>query len=212
MEKILYIEQGTDPEETGLKFISKIAQKRNAQLYWLLVAESKEFQSVKEKGEEIASRYAKELNTEKELFYSQIIEYQPSNFFDALNKITPVDLIVANRLDLDVLSSEGIKELEDISLRYKCPVVPFSALMPEEKKSKTRILLRTLIFGGISACIYLLFFPQIDKLNHLIYMKGTVLGALAVMITVPIHAYIYGSFTEGLPKLLGLEKSAGIEH
>ena len=102
--------------------------------------------------------------------------------------------------------------LEDISLRYKCPAIPLSALLPEKRKGRGKTLTRALIFGVLSACSYFLFFPQLDKLNHAIYMKGTILGAIAVMVTVPIHAYIYGSFTEVIPKLLGLEKSAGIEH
>ena len=212
MEKIVLIEQGIDPEETGLKFLTQMVQKREAQLHWLLLAESGEFRLAKEQGEGISKKYSEKLNAEKKLFYSQIIEYEPANFIKTLEEISPMDLVVANKLDLDPLSSEGIKELEDISLRYRCPVVPFSALLPEKKKSNTRILFRTLVFGGISAGIYFLFFPQLDKLNHLIYMKGTILGALAVMATVPIHAFIYGSFTEGIPKLLGLEKSAGIGH
>ncbi|WP_231887717.1 hypothetical protein [Thermodesulfatator autotrophicus] len=53
---------------------------------------------------------------------------------------------------------------------------------------------------------------MIEKLNYKIYMTGTFLGAIAVLATVPIHAYIYGSFAECLPKLLGLEKSAGGGH
>jgi hypothetical protein len=37
-------------------------------------------------------------------------------------------------------------------------------------------------------------------------MKGTVLGAIAVMVVVAVHAFIYGSFTEFFPRFLGLDK------
>lgn len=212
MEKIVFIEQGIDPEEKGLKMMEQIAREKNAEIHWLLVLESGNISSLKEKGEKLADKYNNSLNVEKELFFYRSIEYSPSNLLNSLNELSPMNLIVTSQLNLEPLSEEGIKELEDLSLRYKCPVIALSALMPEEKKSKTKLLTKTLFFGGLSVCSYFLFFPQLDKLNHAIYMKGTIVGAIAVMITVPIHAYIYGSFTESLPKLLGLEKSTGIEH
>ncbi len=81
--------------------------------------------------------------------------------------------------------------------------------MADKEKKKGTNIFRFLAFAALSVVSYFVFFPYIDKLNHLIFMKGTFLGALAVMAVVPVHAYIYGSFTEYLPKWLGLEKSAG---
>jgi hypothetical protein len=78
----------------------------------------------------------------------------------------------------------------------------------EGLKTKKNIF-RFLAFGVLTAAIYLFFFPRIDYLNHALFMKGSILGGLAVMAVVAIHAYVYGSFTEYLPKFLGLDKSGG---
>ena len=209
MEKIVFIDQGTTPEHDRLKFILEMSTRRQANVEWLLLCEASAIRDL----EAQAMQMAQDQMAGTDLKISpHVVEYTADNFIRVLNELSPMDIIITGKLDLEPLAEHGIKELEDISTRFKCPTLPLLALIPEKKDSKTKLLLRALIFGCLSAASYFLFFPQLDKLNHTIYMKGTVLGALAVMVTVPIHAYIYGSFTEIFPRLLGLEKSAGIEH
>ncbi|WP_456433026.1 hypothetical protein [Thermosulfuriphilus sp.] len=220
MEKIVFIEQ-TDRESKNLASVISLASEKGAELIalflipvsletadWIEVQE-KQLKEAEEKIEAFAQSMKEESAKRGLSFHWHIAHYTPRAFIKAMNEIGPADVIIVGELDLKPLAEEGIKHLEDISVRMNCPVLSIKTLMPEETTSKKKVLARMALFGGLSAASYFLFFPQIDKLNHLIYMKGNILGALAVMATVPIHAYIYGSFTECIPKILGLEKSAG---
>ena len=212
MERIVFIERGVDPQDEGLGFMCEVAKRRKAKVFWLLAVDASDMDRAQEHAERALKKYKEKVAQAEADLDCRVIRYEAKEFISTLEELSPMDLIVACRLDLSPLAEEGIKELEDISLRHKCPTIPLTALLPEKKASKGRILTRAVVFGALSACSYFFFFPQLDKLNHAIFMKGTFLGAIAVMVTAPIHAYIYGSFTEVIPKLLGLEKSAGIEH
>lgn len=224
MEKMLFIEQNTEEKSSNLAQVVEIAERNGAELsavFFIRVSlETADWIEVQEKltadAEKRANNYAQKIRENLEgkgvSFTWQVVQLTPSAFIKALEEAVPADIIIAGRMDLDVLSEKGIKHLEDISVLFGCPVMPVSSLLPEKVKHKGKALVRFAGFAALSAASYLLFFPQIAKLNNLIYMKGTILGGLAVMVTVPIHAYIYGSFTDYIPKLLGLEKSAGNHH
>lgn len=221
MEKILYIENLMDEKASKVDRAIKIADKKGLELSVLFVipvhpdvtdwieVQEKQIKEAQEKVNQFALKLEAEL-TEKGLpFAWKIVQSAPTVFMQALEAFTPVDIIMTGKLDLAPLAEKGIKTLEDISTHFGCPVLPVEGLVAKKEEEKGAGFFRFLLFAGLSAASYLVFFPYIEKLNHLIYMKGTFLGALAVMATVPVHAYIYGSFTEYLPKWLGLEKSAG---
>jgi len=223
MEKIIFVEQ-VDREPKNITYALEIAKKKGAKLSALflipVVVETVDWidvqeKQIREKEDKIAA-FAMELQEKcqaegVELEW-KVIQYRPRAFMQAMREFSPAELIIVGEVDLKPLAEEGIKHLEDISVRMNCPVLSIKTLMPQEKASKGKVFARMALFGSLSALSYFVFFPQIDKLNHTIYMTGTFLGALAVLVTVPIHAYIYGSFTECIPKLLGLEKSAGSGH
>ncbi|WP_022853699.1 adenine nucleotide alpha hydrolase family protein [Thermodesulfatator atlanticus] len=223
MERIVFIEQ-VEREPKNISYALQIARQKGAKLSvlflvpvaletadWIDVQE-KQIKEKKEKLETVASKIkeeAQKLGVELEY---KIVEYLPRAFLLAMKEFSPADLIITGDLDLSPLAGEGIKHLEDLSIRMRCPVLSIKTLLPQEKASKKKIFTRMAIFGSLSALSYFGFFPMIDKLNYKIFMTGTIYGAIAVLLTVPIHAYIYGSFAECLPKLLGLEKSAGGDH
>jgi hypothetical protein len=175
---------------------------------WIEVQE-KQVKEAQEKVNQFVRKLEAELKEKGLPFAWKIVQSAPTVFMQAIETFTPVDVIMTGKLDLTPLAEKGIKTLEDISTRFGCPVLPVEGLLVDKDKKKGSGVFRFLVFGGLSAVSYFVFFPYIDKLNHLIFMKGTFLGGLAVMVVVPIHAYIYGSFTEYLPKWMGLEKSAG---
>ncbi len=224
MEKILFMGKHVDGESSHLDQVVEIATNRGAELSALFVipvsmetadwinVQEKQIKEAEEKARAYGRRVEEYLQAGGIPFNWQVVHLVPSAFMAALEELTPVDIIIAGDIDLEPLAEKGIKHLEDISALLNCPVLPLSSLVPDEKKANGRVLTRLLLFGALSAVSYFFFFPLIDKLNHAIYMKGTFLGALAVMLTVPFHAYIYGSFTECFPKLMGLEKSAGTNH
>ncbi|AEH44208.1 hypothetical protein Thein_0325 [Thermodesulfatator indicus DSM 15286] len=218
MERILFIEE-VDREPKYINHAIEIAKKKKAKLYILFLVpvslettdwidiQEKQIKEKKEKLENLLNEIkAKGIGVEIE---GKVIEYLPRAFMLALKEFSPIDLVIVGNLDLEPLASEKIKHLEDISIRLKCPVLSIKTLLPQERTSKKKVISKMCLYGSLSAISYFGFFPMIEKLNYKIYMTGTFLGAIAVLATVPIHAYIYGSFAECLPKLLGLEKSAG---
>ncbi len=218
MEKIIFVEE-VDREPKNLSYVLQIAKNKGAHLSaiflipvvvetvdWIEVQE-KQLKEKEEKIEAFAKEVKKECEDEGIGFEWKVIQYRPRAFMMTMEEFSPADLIIVGDVSLKPLAEEGIKHLEDISARLNCPVLSLKSLMPQDKYSKAKILTRFSIFGGLSALSYFVFFPHIDQLNHIIYMKGTLLGALAVLFTVPIHAYIYGSFGECIPKLLGIEKA-----
>ena len=221
MEKILFIENLTDEKSSKVDHAIEIAEKKALELSALFVipvrqdvpnfpeVQAEQIEKAETKVNQFAEKKAAELKSRGQTFAWKVIQSTATTFMESMEAFTPVDVIMTGNIDLDPLAEKGIKTLEDISMRFGCPVLPVESLLADKKKAKGTSFFRFLIFAGLSVMSYFVFFPYIDKLNHLIYMKGTFLGALAVMATVPIHAYIYGSFTEYFPKWLGLEKSAG---
>ena len=221
MEKILFVENLTDEKSSKVDHAITIAEKKDLELSALFVIPVRQdvpnFPEVQaeqiKKAETQVSQFAEnkvaELKDKGLPFAWKVVQSTATTFMESMEAFTPVDVIITGSIDLDPLAEKGIKTLEDISSRFGCPVLPVEGLLADKEKAKGTSFFRFLLFAALSGMSYFVFFPYIDKLNHLIYMKGTFLGALAVMVTVPIHAYIYGSFTEYLPKWLGLEKSAG---
>ena len=221
MRKILFIDQITDEKSENVDHLINVARSNKADLSaifvipvsvettdWIKVHE-KQIKEAEEKVKQIALKVEEQLKQENLSISWKIVHSVPSAFLKAIEDFCPVDVIIVGNIDLDPYAEKGIKHMEDISAMFNCPVLPLVSLLPDKRKAKNKLLTRFIAFGALSAASYLLFFPNIDVLNHQIYMKGTILGALAVLLTVPIHAYIYGSFTECITKIIGLEKSIG---
>lgn len=221
MEKILFIESLTDEKSSKVDHAISIAEKKDLELSALFLipvrqdvpifpdVQAEQIQKAETKVTQFAENKATELKDRGQPFAWKVVLSTATTFMESMEAFTPVDVIMTGNIDLDPFAEKGIKTLEDISMRFGCPVLPVEGLLAEKDKAKGTSFFRFFIFTGLSVLSYFVFFPYIDKLNHLIFMKGTFLGALAVMVTVPIHAYIYGSFTEYIPKWMGLEKSAG---
>jgi hypothetical protein len=219
MKKLLYIENLTDDKSSKLDLAIEIAEAKGFELSavfvipvhpdvadWIEIQE-KQILEAEKKVKNYAEQKEKELKDRGESFSWKVVRSMPEAFMNSIVAFTPVDVIMAGKIDLEPLSEKGIKHLEDLSSILGCPVFPVESLFVDRKQVKGVNYFRFLAFGGLSAASYFVFFPNLNKLNHLIFMKGTLLGALAVMLAVPIHAYIYGSFTECITKLIGLEKS-----
>ena len=221
MEKILFIENLTDEKSSKVDHAIAIAEKKDLELSALFVipvrqdvpnfpeVQAEQIEKAEAKVSQFAENKAAELKDRGRPFAWKVVQSTATTFMESMESFTPVDLIMTGSIDLEPFAEKGIKTLEDISTSFGCPVLPVESLLTNTEKKKGTNIFRFLAFAALSVVSYFVFFPYIDKLNHLIFMKGTFLGALAVMAVVPVHAYIYGSFTEYLPKWLGLEKSAG---
>jgi hypothetical protein len=219
MKKLLYIENLVDEKSSKLSHAVEIAKAKGLELSALFVIpvhmDVTDWIEVQEKhvkeAESNAKRYAEkmeaELKDQGEIFKWAVVRSMPDALMKSLEAFTPVDVIMAGKIDLAPLSEKGIKNLEHLSSRFGCPVFPVESLIAQKSQQKGVNLFRFLAFAALSAVSYFVFFPHLDKLNHLIFMKGTILGGIAVMVVVPLHAYVYGSFAECITQFIGLEKS-----
>jgi hypothetical protein len=166
----------------------------------------KQVKEAEERLNAYGERMASELEAKGQSFRWQLVKGTGEVIMNAINEFLPTDITLTGKLDFEALALKGVHNLEELSSQIHCPVLPVERLVLSEAPKAKPNLLRFTLFGGLSAAIYLLFFPQIDRLNHSLLMKGTVLGGIAVMSVVALHAYIYGSFTEYLPRFMGLDK------
>ena len=171
----------------------------------------KQVKEAETKVEAFGRRTATELEAQGLDFRWEMIQGTSDAIMESVGAFMPADIVLVGKFDLEPLAEKGVHNLGDLSGQLHCPVLPVERLSAvDDRKAKTNIF-RFLAFGVLSAASYIFFFPQIDHLNHAIFMKGTVLGGFAVMAVVAAHAYIYGSFTEYFPKFLGLDKT-GSDH
>ncbi|MGD8367761.1 MAG: universal stress protein [Desulfobacterales bacterium] len=218
MKKILFIESLMSEKTSQLDEAIGLASTKGLQLSALFVIplyeEVSDWVEVQEKqvkeaearvtayGEQMAS----ELEAEGQSFRWRVVMGHPDAVMDAINEFMPADILLTGKLEFEALSLPGIHNLEELSSHLHCPVLPVDRLAVDEAPKAKINWLSFGIFGILSAAIYIFFFPRIDHLNHVLLMKGTVLGAIAVMVVVAVHAFIYGSFTEFFPRFLGLDK------
>ena len=90
-----------------------------------------------------------------------------------------------------------------------CPVTTAGELAgahAEKKTAKGTNWGKWLLYAIGSALMYFVFYPNIKQLNQKLFMSESVLGALAIMAVVIIHAWVWGNTTHILPKLFKLEK------
>jgi hypothetical protein len=172
---------------------------------WIEVQE-KQVKEAEERVRAYGERMASELEAKGQDFRWQMVKGTGDAIMKAISEFMPADIILTGKLDFETLALQGIHNLEELSGQVHCPVLPVERLAVGEDHKTGTNLLRFALFGGLSAASYLLFFPQINRLNHALFMKGTILGGIAVMVVVGLHAYIYGSFTEYLPRFMGLDK------
>ncbi len=172
---------------------------------WVEVHE-KQIQAAEERVTAYGERMASELEAKGQDFRWQMVKGTADAIMQAISEFMPADIILTGKLDFETLALKGINNLEDLSGQVHCPVLPMERLTVAETSPPKTNLWRFALFGGLSAASYFLFYPQINRLNHVLFMKGTVLGGIAVMVVVGLHAYIYGSFTEYLPRFMGLDK------
>jgi hypothetical protein len=172
---------------------------------WVEIHE-KQVEEAKARVTAYGEQMAAELKQQEQPFRWKVVMGNGDAVMAAITEFMPADIILTGKLEFDALSLPGIHNLEELSGHLHCPVLPVERLA-DDAAPKTKIRWVSFgIFGGLSAASYFLFFPQIDHLNHVLLMKGTFLGALAVMVVVALHAFIYGSFTEYFPRFLGLDK------
>lgn len=221
MKEMLYIENVTGEKSSQIEYAIRLAGAKGLRLSAIFVIPlhpdvadwpdmlEKQVNEAEAKIEILAKKTAAELEANGQSFRWKTIRSTADTLMEAIEGFMPADIALIGKLDLEPLGEKGIHNLEELSSKFHCPVLPVERLSPNDKSKGKKNILRFLAFGVLSAVSYFYFFPKIDHLNHVVFMKGTALGGLAVMLVVGLHAYIYGSFAEYLPKFIGLDKPGG---
>ena len=221
MKEMFYIENLADEKSSQINHAISLAGAKGLRLSALFViplhpdvadwvdVQEKQVKEAETKVESYAKKIAADLEKKGQPFRWKMIQGTADALMESIGEFMPADIALVGKLDLEPLGEKGVHNLEDLSSHFHCPVLPVERLSASGKDKGKLSIFRFLAFGVLSAAIYIFFFPQIDRLNHALFMKGTILGALAVMTVVPIHAYIYGTFTEYFPRFIGMDKSGG---
>ncbi|MBW2109292.1 MAG: hypothetical protein JRI36_11610 [Deltaproteobacteria bacterium] len=224
MKEILYIENVVDEKSSQVSEAISLATTKGLGLSVLFVVplhpdvtdwvdvQEKQLDEAEANVESLGKKLESELKEKGQPFKWKMIRGTGDAMLESIGEFMPADVMLVGKLDLEPLGEKGVHNLEDLSSRFHCPVLPVERLLAGSEVKQKNNIVRFLSFGVLSAASYFLFFPQLDRLNHALFMKGTILGGLAVMAVVGIHAYVYGSFTEYIPKFLGLEKPGGGGH
>ncbi|MEW6602353.1 MAG: hypothetical protein AB1499_15380 [Nitrospirota bacterium] len=150
-----------------------------------------------------------ELASEGIGFTSVVVDPDAKDFLSKLESLKPASLVLTGSIRFSEKMKKNGVSFESLKKVMNCPVTTAEAFSSMEKKahrSKRSGLGKWLMYAAGSAIIYTVLFPNVKMLNEKLFMTGTVLGALATMAVVVLHAWIWGNTTHILPKLFKLEK------
>nr|HID58252.1 universal stress protein [Desulfobacterales bacterium] len=218
MKRILLLEQKLDESTTAIQYAYRIAKRDGAEVLclflipssmttadWIETQERVVGEDIK-KAERIGMRIKQRFEDEGIRFSYRAIRFQPTIFMKELEASMPVDLVIAGRLTSPVeVADLGLGSIGDLGVRLNCPVIDAEAMQKSFEPISPRLWRRFILYGIGSALMYFVFFPNIKHLNKF-YMGGGILAGLAIMVTVAVHAWVYGSTTECLPKFIRMDK------
>ncbi|MCG6894072.1 MAG: hypothetical protein LJE65_10735 [Desulfobacteraceae bacterium] len=218
MKEILFIENLSNEKSSRLDEAIGLASTKGLRLSALFViplysdvsdwveVHEKQVKEAEARMTAYGEKMASEMEAVEQPFRWRVVQGNADAVMDAISEFMPADIILTGKMDLEALGLPEIHNLEELSSHLHCPVLPVDRLAVDEAPKAKIKWAGFCIFGLLSAASYFIFFPQIDYLNHILLMKGTVLGGIAVMVVVALHAFIYGSFTEYLPRFMGLDR------
>ena len=130
-------------------------------------------------------------------------------FMTKINGLMPASLVLIGEADFTAEMKKGGASIEALKEKLTCPVTTaedLAAAHAGKKPAKGINWGMWIIYAIGSVIMYGVFFPKIEMLNEKIFMTETVLGGIAIMVVVVIHAWVWGNTTHILPKLFKLEK------
>lgn len=217
MKRILLLEQKLDVNSAAVTYAAKIAQGNGAEIACLFLVPSSistaewidtQERLVKEgmdKAQTIGMSLGQHFEEQRVKFSSHAIRFEPGIFLKQMEELMPADLIIAGKLEFPTeMADQGVGSIADLGARFNCPVIDAEAMHRSLKPVPRKVWGTFLLYGLGSAFMYFVFFPRIEQLNKF-YMGGGILAGLAIMATVAIHAWVYGSTTECLPKFIKMD-------
>lgn len=206
MRKIIIIDNKWDIKSPAFQYVLKASKGTDTEITGIF--------PITDSSEETAAEAT--LNSIRQDFASEginlsphVMGTDPEAFIRKIDDLMPASLVLIGDIKFSEEMVKGGVSIEALRAKLTCPVTTIDAVAGAraEEKSSSGINWGKLVMYGIGSIImYGVFFPMLKTLNEKIFMTGTVLGGLAIMAVVVVHAWIWGNTTHHLPKLFKLEK------
>jgi hypothetical protein len=209
LKKIILIDDRWDFNSPLLQYALKASKSTDTEIAGICFAADATRETIN-KSETMMREVKNNFAAEGVSFNTYVAGSDPGAFMKKLNDLMPVSLVLIG----DVKFSEGMVKggvsIKALKEKLTCPVTTIEAIIAgahAEKKHAAGINWGMFILYLIgSMLIYGVFYPMVKNLNATIFMKGDVLGAIAIMVVTIVTAWVWGNTTHILPKLFKLEK------
>ncbi len=208
MKKIILIDSKWDIGSTALQYILKASKGTDTEISGIFLAADSSRETI-EKAEAALKTVKQKFASEGVGFSSHVVAPESRAFMKKIDDLMPASLVLIGDVNFSDEMVKGGASTAALKEKLACPVTTVDAIADahvEKKPAKGINWGKFIIYAIGSAIMYGVFFPKIDMLNEKIFMTGTVLGGLAIMAVVVVHAWIWGNTTDILPKLFKLEK------
>ncbi len=208
MKKIILIDSKWDIKSPAIQYVLKASKGTDNEIAGIFLTGDSSRETV-EKAETTLKTVKQDFASEGITFSSHVMGQDPKAFIKKIDDLMPASLVLTGDVEFSEEMAKGGASIKALKERLTCPVSTAEALSDAhaEKKTAKGINWGKFIMYAIGSVImYGVFFPMLGTLNEKIFMTGTVLGGLAIMAVVVVHAWIWGNTTHILPKLFKLEK------
>lgn len=206
MNKIILIDSKWQIDSPAVQHALKTAKTSDAEIAAVFLVDDSS--GAVEKAEATIQKVKQKFSSEGVGFSSSIVSQSPEQFMKLIDELMPASLVLLGDVSFSDEMVKGGASKEALKEKLACPVVTageMSAAQADTKPAQGINWGKFIIYAICSALMYGVLFPRIESLNEF-FMSKTVLGAVAVLTVVVVHAWVWGNTTQILPKLLKLEK------
>ena len=208
MKRIILIDSKWDMDSPALQYALKAAKGTDTEIAGIFLAADSSRETI-DKGGAALDSVRQKLSSEEVTFSSHVVAPDADVFMKKIDGLMPASLVLIGEADFTADMKKGGASIEALREKLTCPVSTAGDLAAShagEKPAKDFNWGMWILYAIGSVLMYGLFYPKIESLNEKIFMSETVLGGVAIMAVVVIHAWIWGNTTTILPKLFKLEK------
>jgi hypothetical protein len=208
VKKIIVIDSTWDMKSATLQYALKASKGTDTDIAGIFLTADGAQETIDKAGTVLDS-VKQEFSSEGVGFSSHVAVPEAGAFMKIIDSLTPASLVLIGEANFTAEMKKGGAGIEALKEKLTCPVTTAEDLVSaqaENKPAKGTNWGMWILYAIGSVLLYGVFFPRIESLNEKLFMSGTVLGGIAIMIAVVIHAWIWGNTTHILPKLFKLEK------
>ncbi len=208
MNKIILIDSKWQVDSPAVQYALNSFKNSDTQITAIFLADNSSAEVIEKA--ETALQEAKEKFVSAGIgFSSSVVTQDADAFMKLIDDLMPASLVLIGEPNFTADMKKGGASVEALKEKLTCPVTTaddLAGLQKGKKPAKGTNWGMWIIYAIGSAIMYGVFFPRIESLNEKIFMTETILGGVAVMAVVAVHAWIWGNTTTILPKLFKLEK------